>query len=107
MRSGKESVAWRPGLPMVFGRESRGPCLESMIRAMARRRGNPNWGRPAQPVPVLATEFEMQVHQLGLNNQAYADSRELRRWCERKRNRCYVPGWLLGVWEIRVDPTFS
>ena len=77
------------------------------VPAIARRRGNPNWGRPARPVPVLATEFEKQVQQLGLSKQTYADSRELRRWCECNRNRCYVPEWLLGVWRIDVDPTFS
>jgi hypothetical protein len=71
-----------------------------------RKRGNPNWGsgQPAQPIPATATEFDMQVRKLGLTKQTYADSTELRRWCERNRNRCYVPEWLLGVWAIPVDP---
>jgi hypothetical protein len=47
------------------------------------KRGNPNWGRPAQPCPATATEFEVQVRQLGLRKQTYADSKELRTWCER------------------------
>jgi hypothetical protein len=72
-----------------------------------RKRGNPNWGKPAQPVPTMATEFEMQVRQLGLSEQTCADSTELRTWCERNRNRCYVPERLLDVWEMRVDPNFS
>jgi hypothetical protein len=34
----------------------------------------------------------------------YASSHELRRWCERNRNRCYIPEWLLDAWDIPVDP---
>ena len=60
-----------------------------------RKRGNPNW------------EFEMQVRQLGLSRQTYADSTELRSWCERNRNRCYVSEWLLDLWEIQVNPNFD
>jgi len=72
-----------------------------------RKRGNPNWGKPGQAIPAAATEFEVQVRQLGLSKEAYADSMELHRWCERNRNRCYVPEWLLAEWGIDVDPTFS
>jgi hypothetical protein len=75
--------------------------------AVRRRRGNPNWGRPAQPAPVLATEFEKQVQQLGLTKQTCAASIQLRNWCERNCNRCYVPEWLLAVWGIDVEATFS
>jgi len=66
-----------------------------------------NWGRPAQPAPALATEFETQVQQLGLTKQTCAASAELRNWCERNRNRCYIPEWLLNAWGIHVDPTIS
>ena len=72
-----------------------------------RRRGNPNWGRPAQPAPVLATEFEKQVQQLGLTKQTCAASTQLRNWCKRNRNRCYIPEGLLGAWGIQVEPTVS
>ena len=79
----------------------------STLPTMHRRRGNPNWGR-AQPFPpAAATEFEMQVRQLGLSKETCADSTELRTWCECNRNRYYVPEWLLGVWGIPVDPNFS
>ena len=76
-----------------------------VVPAIARRRGNPNWGRLPQPTPVLATEFEEQVYRLGLTNQTYAASTQLRDWCERNCNRCYVPEWLLGAWGIDVDAT--
>jgi hypothetical protein len=49
----------------------------------------------------------MQVRQLRLSKQTYADSMELRRWCERNRNRCYVPEWLLDVWVIEVNLNFN
>jgi len=44
-------------------------AMAKSFAATGRRRGNPNWGRPAQPAPVLATEFETQVQQLGLTKQ--------------------------------------
>ena len=72
-----------------------------------RKRGNPNWGRPFQPGPVIATEFEVQARHLRLTPDMYATSLELRRWCERNRNRVYVPELLLGVWGIVVDPNIS
>ena len=74
---------------------------------MARRRGNPNWGRPVQVALGLATEFEQEVHRLGLTMQTCADSGPLRYWCERNCNRCYVPEWLLRAWRIDVDPSLS
>jgi len=79
----------------------------SVQPAKPRKRGNPNWGRPIQPAPAVATEFEMHVRQLGLTKQTCVDSTELRSWCERNRNRCYVPEWLLGVWGILVNPNLS
>lgn len=69
---------------------------------MARRRGNPNWGLPMLPSPVIATEFEVQVRKLGLTAPEYVSSIALRSWCERNRNRVYVPEWLLKEWGIRV-----
>lgn len=71
------------------------------------RRGNPNWGRPAQAPPPLLTEFEIQVERLRLSATEYVGSAELRRWCEHNRNRCYVPEWLLKHWGITVEALFS
>ncbi len=78
--------------------------------AMLGRRGNPNWasgGRPLRPVRTGPTEFEVQVRQLRLTKQTCAGSKELRTWCERNRNRCYIPEWLLNEWEISVDPNLG
>jgi len=48
------------------------PLSRSMIGPMAipdtlaRKRGNPNWGRPIPSGPAVATEFELRVSQLQL-----------------------------------------
>jgi hypothetical protein len=76
-------------------------------RFMTRPRGNPNWGRPMPPAPVLPTAFEIEVRQLRLTVETYVFSAELRGWCKENRNRCYIPEWLLEAWDIRVDPYFS
>jgi len=68
-----------------------------------RKRGNPNWGTPPLAIPRVATEFELQVRKLGLTKQTYTVSAKLRSWCERNKNRCYIPEWLLDEWGITVD----
>jgi hypothetical protein len=77
------------------------------LPATNRKRGNPNWGRPKAPAPVLATEFELQVRTLRLSVETYLSSAELRSWCERNRNRHYIPEWLLKEWNIPVDPDLT
>jgi hypothetical protein len=72
-----------------------------------RKRGNPNWGKPPQPLLALLTEFEVQVERLGLSRAEYVTSRELHRWCDRNRNRCYVPEWLLNEWGMEIEAIFS
>jgi len=71
--------------------------------AMGRKRGNPNWGKPIPCPPSLPTEFETEVKRLRLTKQLYVGSTELRRWCERNKNRIYIPEWLLEAWGIIVD----
>jgi hypothetical protein len=77
------------------------------IRPASRKRGNPNWGRPIPPLPALPTEFELQVRRLRLTKETYTSSRGLRAWCERNRNRLYIPEWLLKEWGITVEPDNS
>jgi hypothetical protein len=79
----------------------------AIIRAEVRKRGNPNWGRPMQPAAVLATEFELQVRKLQLTPETYVFSAELCRWCEKNRNRFYIPEWLLKKWHITVDANIT
>ncbi len=78
--------------------------------AMAHRRGNPSWGDPAallMPSSPTVTEFECQMRRLKLNEGDCAGSDELRLWCERNKNRCYIPEWLLMHWGMSVDPHVS
>jgi len=70
---------------------------------MSRRRGNPEWGRPMPQAPATPSEFETVVKRLGLAPENYASSFALKDWCERNRNRCFVPEWLLEQWRIAVD----
>jgi hypothetical protein len=49
------------------------------------------------------TAFEEQLKKLGLNEQTCVDSVELRQWCERNKDRCYIPELLLARWRIAVD----
>ena len=78
----------------------------TMSRFRRKQRGNPDWGKPI-PIPVLMTEFEQQVERLGLTNTEYADSAELRHWCDRNRNRVYIPEWLLKEWRLQVEEVFA
>ena len=83
--------------------------IPAALPVVRRKRGNPNWasGLPLVPSTALPTEFEIQVQELKLTPEMYAGSRELKNWCERNRNRVYIPEWLLKKWDISVDPNFS
>jgi len=82
--------------------------VNSLVKQGTRRgRGNPNWDKPPAPLPVLLTEFEVQVERLGLSKAQYVASVELKRWCAHNRNRYYVPEWLLEEWEMTVEWIFS
>lgn len=72
-----------------------------------RRRGNPEWGKPLKPANVLLTAFEAEVTRLGLTKEQYFASAELKRWCDRNRNRVYVPEWLLTEWDMAVETNFG
>jgi hypothetical protein len=72
-----------------------------------RKRGNPNWGKPVSVIPRIATEFEEQVKKLGLSEQTCAASEELRQWCQRNKDRCYIPELLLARWRMTVDANVS
>ena len=72
-----------------------------------RKRGNLEWGKPLQPLPALLTAFEVEVARLGLVRSEYSASLELKRWCNRNRNRVYVPEWLLDEWEMHVEVSYS
>jgi hypothetical protein len=83
-------------------------CGETVHSAKrAQKRGNPNWGKPMEPAPDVPTAFEEQVQKLGLTEQTCAASEKLKQWCERNKDRYYIPESLLKRWGIPVDPNFS
>jgi hypothetical protein len=41
------------------------------------------------------------------NEQTCATSEKLKLWCERNKDHCYIPEWLLKQWRIPVDPNVS
>ena len=76
--------------------------------APRRKRGNPNWGSPIiKSGPSTPTEFELQVERLRLTPEMYVYSHELRAWCERNRDRVYIPERLLDEWNMTVDANLS
>ena len=56
---------------------------------------------------VGVTEFEAKVRDLDLVEAEYVSSRELKLWCQRNRNRVYIPEWLLGEWGMDVQAIFT
>jgi len=76
---------------------------------MPRNSKGPNWasGRPPENRPAAPTGFEEQLQKLGLNEQTCEASRELKQWCERNKDRCYIPEWLLKRWRMLVDPNLG
>ena len=64
---------------------------------MARRRGNPNWGKPEPIGPVIpvVTSFEQAVKEFKLTPDQYIRSTRLREWARRNKNSKYIPERLL------------
>jgi len=52
---------------------------------------------------ISITKFEQEVARLGLVTSEYADSVELKVWCEANKNTRYIPEWLLKAYEMVTD----
>jgi hypothetical protein len=74
---------------------------------MAKRRGNPNWGKPEPigPVTPTITEFEQVVHEYKLSPDQYLRSTRLREWARRNKNSKYIPEPLLEAWGFEIEST--
>jgi hypothetical protein len=72
---------------------------------MAKRRGNPNWGKsePMGPVIPTITEFERVARELNLQPNQYIHSTQLREWASRNKNSTFIPERLLKAWGFEVD----
>lgn len=73
--------------------------------SVAKRRGNPNWGKPEPNGPVIPaiTEFDRMIRQLNLRPDQYIRSVELREWASRNKNSKFIPQHLLEEWGFEVD----
>ena len=67
-----------------------------------RRRGNPNWTKPAAYVPMGPTEssFEAMVKALGLTPAEFESSDLLKEWVLKNKDEKYVPLDLLRAWKL-------
>jgi len=81
--------------------------LQEGILFMAKRRGNPNWGKPEPigPVTPTITEFEQVVHEYKLSPDQYLRSTRLREWARRNKNSKYIPEPLLEAWGFEIEST--
>ena len=74
------------------------------VETQAKRRGNPNWGKP-EPLTLICngTEFERTAAKLRLKPSDYVTSVPLREWAIRNRNSNFVPETLLKAWGLDGD----
>jgi hypothetical protein len=73
---------------------------------MAKKRGNPNWGKPdMQAAPVVSTSFEEVVRKLRLSPADYEGSLQLKEWVRKNKDQKYTPDDLLKVlgFEVKGD----
>jgi hypothetical protein len=72
---------------------------------MAKRRGNPNWGKPEPIGPVVPTptEFEQVVKEFKLTPDQFQRSTRLREWARRNKNSKYIPEPLLQAWGFEIE----
>jgi hypothetical protein len=75
--------------------------------SMAKRRGNPNWGKPEPIGPVVptVTSFEQIVKEFKLPPDQYTRSTRLREWARRNKNSKYIPEALLEAWGFEIEST--
>lgn len=70
---------------------------------MAKRRGNPSWGKPEPFLPTTPSTFESLVKVLKLTPDQYKDSAALKDWVRQNRTQKYVPQELLRAWGFTVE----
>ena len=85
----------------------RGIIQNRRTQRMAKRRGNPNWGKPEPIGPVVptVTSFELVVKEFKLTPDQYIRSTRLREWARRNKNSKYIPEALLEAWGFEIEST--
>jgi hypothetical protein len=81
--------------------------LSRTQKSMAKRRGNPNWGKPEPIGPVVptVTSFEQITKEFKLPPDQYIRSTRLREWARRNKNSKYIPEALLEAWGFEIEST--
>ena len=74
---------------------------------MAKRRGNPNWGKPEPIGPVVAPvpSCALVEKEYKLTPDQYVRSTRLREWARRNKNSKYIPEALLEAWGFEIEST--
>jgi hypothetical protein len=72
---------------------------------MAKKRGNPNWGKPDVHASALTgpTSFEEVVKKLRLSPAEYKHSVQLKDWVRKNKDQKYVPSDLLKAWGLEAQ----
>jgi hypothetical protein len=65
---------------------------------LARKPGNPLWGKAIVPMPSGPTSFEEAVKKLKLHPEDYVSSPRLKEWVRENKDHKYVPSELLEAW---------
>ena len=78
---------------------------EEHTNSMAKRRGNPNWGKPEPIGPIVptVTSFEQAVKEYKLQPDQYIRSLRLREWARKNKNSKYIPEPLLQAWGFEIE----
>jgi hypothetical protein len=97
---------WRTPEPVPKAVEEKSHHYKD-IKSMAKRRGNPNWGKPEPIGPVVptVTSFEVIVKEFKLSPDQYIRSTRLREWARRNKNSKYIPEALLEAWGFEIEST--
>ena len=97
----------RPQTAAPAGSKDKPPFYQGNRIKMAKRRGNPNWGKPEPIGPVVptVTSFEQIVKEFKLPPDQYIRSTRLREWARRNKNSKYIPEALLEAWGFEIEST--
>jgi hypothetical protein len=71
---------------------------------VAKKRGNPNWGKPElNIIPYTgASSLEEVVRKLRLSPAEYEGWIQLKAWVQKNKDQRYVPSSLLQAWGVEV-----
>lgn len=72
---------------------------------MAKKRGNPHWGKPftAAAGQGSPSSFEETVTELRLSPADYKHSIQLKEWVRKNKNQKFVPLDLLRAWDFEIE----